>query len=245
MNDRIYEISRSGLSDADDRMKQLMNDVVNARTPGFKKSESVTRSFPLELKDAQNRLLGGEAPRSEGTFYSHIQGALVPTKQPWDLAIGSQGFFVLQGPQGLIYTRDGRFKITPDGNVVSMANNYPLLGTYGQIVVDPMKKNEVSEQGEVRCEGEIINKIRIVNFENIQQLQSYNGVLFYSSEPVGEIDVVDPRIVTGYIEAANANIAEEMMDMYALRQHYNFNVKVIEARNQMLNRAQEMSRSNQ
>lgn len=245
MNDRIYEISRSGLTDADDRMKQLMNDVVNARTPGFKKSESVTRSFALELEEANHRLKGGEVPRSEGTFFSHIQGALVPTKQPWDLTIGSDGFFVLQGPQGLIYTRDGRFRVLSDGSIVSVGGNYPLLGSYGPVVIDPKKPCEISGIGEVRSGDEIVNKIRISNFENVNLLKSYNGVLFYNPSLVGETEVADPKIVRGYLEAANANIAEEMMNMYSLRQQYNFNAKVIEIRNQMLSRAQEMSRVNQ
>ncbi len=240
MNDRIYEISRSGLTDADDRMKQLMNDVVNARTPGFKKSESVTRSFALELEESQRRLRGGEVPRSEGTFFSHIQGALVPTKQPWDLTIGNDGFFVLQGPQGLIYTRDGRFKVLSDGSVVSSTNNYPLLGSYGPVVVDPQKTSEITGIGEVRSGDEIVNKIRVVNFENAQLLKSYNGVLFYNPSLAGETEVTDPKIVRGYLEASNANIAEEMMNMYSLRQQYNFNAKVIEIRNQMLSRAQEL-----
>ena len=49
------------------------------------------------------------------------QGALAPTGNPLDLAIEGEGFFQVQTPNGLRYTRDGSFHRAPGGFLVTVA----------------------------------------------------------------------------------------------------------------------------
>ncbi|MGB9613799.1 MAG: hypothetical protein ACPL4K_06495, partial [Candidatus Margulisiibacteriota bacterium] len=76
MTDRILEIGQSGLESTDQRVRKLMDNLVNAEVPGYKKSEAVVRGFPLELEAATQRL-SAVKPQVEGSFYSNIQGALI------------------------------------------------------------------------------------------------------------------------------------------------------------------------
>ena len=79
MSDRILDIGSSGIEAADERVKALMNNMVNAETPGFKASDVSVRAFPLELEAATQRLNQNSVmePVVEGVFYNHAPGALM------------------------------------------------------------------------------------------------------------------------------------------------------------------------
>ena len=112
MTDRILEIGEAGLETTDEKVKKLMDNMVGAQVPGYRKSDVVVRSFPLELQSAQQRLSSSASkPMVEGTFYNNIHGALIKTDNQLDLALGSDGFFVVSGSWGEGYTRDGRFHL--------------------------------------------------------------------------------------------------------------------------------------
>ena len=49
------------------------------------------------------------------------QGALEQTGNPLDLAIEGHGFFMVQTPNGVRYTRDGSFHRAPNGQLVTRA----------------------------------------------------------------------------------------------------------------------------
>ena len=103
MTDKIFEIGDSGIEAAEERAKSLMNNMVNAETPGYRKSDVTVKAFPLELEAAEARQkgkIGPMAPKVEGAYYSHAPGALVRTGNDTDLAIGGDGFFVIEGPFG-------------------------------------------------------------------------------------------------------------------------------------------------
>ena len=65
------------------------------------------------------------------------QGALEQTGNPLDLAIEGEGFFQVQTPQGLRYTRDGSFHRTPAGQLVTEAGDAVLSATGQTIALPP------------------------------------------------------------------------------------------------------------
>ena len=167
MTDPILKIGQSGLETTDERVKSLVNKMVNAETPGFKGSDVVIRSFPLELEAAQKKI-SAEQPQVEGTFYSQLKGSLVRTGGVTDFALGSDGFFVLSCPWGEGYTRDGRFTVDNEGKLVSTAGNFPLLGQNGPIIIPPGSAIELSQTGEIRVDGTVVDRIRVVILKNFR-----------------------------------------------------------------------------
>jgi len=242
MTDPILKIGQSGLETTDERVKSLVNKMVNAETPGFKGSDVVIRSFPLELEAAQKKI-SAEQPQVEGTFYSQLKGSLVRTGGATDFALGSDGFFVLSCPWGDGYTRDGRFTVDNEGKLVSTAGNFSLLGQNGPITVPPGSAIELSQTGEIRVDGTLVDRIRVVNFDNLQNLESVNGSLF--KNPGGDqspIEIDSPKIVQGYIEAANTNAIDQMMELILVNRLYNMDAKIISTRDQSLAKALEMGK---
>jgi flagellar basal body rod protein FlgG len=242
MTDRILDIGSAGLESTDQRVRKLMDNVTYSEVPGYRKSEAVVRGFPMEL-DAATQRLSAMKPQVEGTYYSHLQGALIKTNGKLDLALGSDGYFVIAGPWGEGYTRDGRFRLDKDGRLLTVAGSYPVMGAGGQIVLPPGADVSVSQNGMIEVDGEEVDQVRVVKPEVRDNLESLNGSIFKmggSFTPMQEIE--NPRIIQGYIEASNVNIVDQMMEMIYLERVYNVNTKIVQSRDAGLARAIELGR---
>jgi len=245
MTDRIFEIGEAGLQSSDQRVRKLMDNMVNSEVPGYKKSEAVVRGFPLELEAASQRI-SAMKPQIESSFYNNIQGALIKTGGTLDLALGSDGYFVLAGPWGEGYTRDGRFRLDKEGRLLSVAGNFPVMGQSGPIVVTPGSEVEFSQNGEVKVDGVTVDIIRVVNPERKESLETLNGSVFRLKDAYAALqEVENPRVIQGYIEASNVNIVDQMMEMIYLERIYSLNSKLIQTRDAELARAMELGRPTQ
>lgn len=236
MGDKILEVGGAGIEGADAKVKALMNNMVNSETPGYRKSDVVIKSFPTYLDEAQ-RMSSTQIPQIQGTYYNQTPGTLLRTGNKTDLAIGGEGFFEVETPQGEGYTRDGRFTLNRDGRLVTAAGNFPVMGMSGPIMVNPGDVVEFSGDGKMRVNGAEVNTIKVVNFEDPAALTSINGSVFKAGErAVMEINQA-PRIVSGYVEASNVNIMEEMMNLIYLSRVYGIDSKIVSNRDNMMSKA--------
>jgi len=83
----------------------IANNLANANTTGFK------RDFA--------HIFQGETEFETGTIVDVSPGDLVFTGNDLDAAINGPGFFVLQTPNGVRYTRNGSFSVTANGELVT------------------------------------------------------------------------------------------------------------------------------
>ncbi|MFH1429080.1 MAG: hypothetical protein ABIH39_04975, partial [Candidatus Margulisiibacteriota bacterium] len=143
-----------------------MENVVNLKTTGYKELKSIT-------------VLDDDANRKTIFYRNYSDGPMLHTKQKLDFAIEGSGFFVLQTPMGNAYTRDGRFIIDREGNLLSRANLYPVLGESGPIAV-PNTEMTINQSGELYKDDERVGRFLIVGIINIKDLTSVNGVLFFA-----------------------------------------------------------------
>ena len=254
MVDEIFRIASDALSAVDDQTKLMFDRVANTNTPGYKKSQAVVTSNPI-FESALQRAIGMAENRSETPIISKIyndysQGAYQKTGSPTHVAIGDdKGFFVLQGPQGEVFTRDGRFWVDPNGRMLSVSGNLPVIGHNGPIVVLPGAKIGIEANGVIKVDNNESDRIFIAQFETAdrQQLQSINNVMFRvpNNAAFSYLEDANPRLLQGFVESSNAGMIEETMNMVKLSRIQGLDAKLVQNRDAMMSKALEMGRPTQ
>jgi flagellar basal-body rod protein FlgF len=127
-------IAASGMLAEQVRQEQLSNDLANASTPGYKPDGSPQHSFgDVLLSNTQGGPSIGSVDEGVAlgkTYTDMTPGLVQETGEPLDFAIQGQGFFAVQTPQGVRYTRDGQFTASAQG-VLSDASGNPVLDQKG------------------------------------------------------------------------------------------------------------------
>ncbi len=122
------------------------DNISNVNTIGYKNSNpEFSTIFSTTLDDAYSKPTMsdiGLGSRPGGTALDMQQGAFQNTDNVFDLAIGGDGWFGVQGTNNkTYYTRAGNFGIDSDGNLVDDNGNY-LLGTSGENIVPTTLSDE-------------------------------------------------------------------------------------------------------
>ncbi|MGB9613351.1 MAG: flagellar basal body rod C-terminal domain-containing protein, partial [Candidatus Margulisiibacteriota bacterium] len=132
------------------------------------------------------------------------------------------------------------------GRLLSVSGNFPVLGQGGPIVVSPGAIVEFGQNGEVKVDGVVVDRIRVVMPENKEAFEPLSGSIFKKKDPrTVLVEVENPRVIQGYVEASNVNVVDQMMEMIFLERIYNINSKIISTRDANLSRAMELGRPTQ
>jgi flagellar hook protein FlgE len=116
-----FYISLSGLKGAQNDLTTISNNIANANTIGFKKSEAQFSDLFSAYPTRSTELTTGYGTRLTGVVQQFSQGTLEATDRTLDLAIAGEGFFMVRGTDPrdeLSYTRSGSFTVASDGRVV-------------------------------------------------------------------------------------------------------------------------------
>ena len=115
------------------RLNTIANNVANMNTGGFRADEvKFEEILSLAAKENVSFASSGQ------NFISRRTGPMTKTDNPLDVAIQGDGWFAFQGPSGPIYTRDGRFKMNENGDLLTV-DGYQVLDAGGApIALDPM-----------------------------------------------------------------------------------------------------------
>lgn len=134
-------IAAQGMLAEQVRQSQLANNLSNASTPGFKAQTSDQRSFnALLLNNTSTGQPIGSLQTGvtiDRTETDVTPAALHATGRPLDFGIAGQGYFAVNTPQGVRYTRDGQFTSNAQGRLVDAQGNLVLGQGGGPIQVGP------------------------------------------------------------------------------------------------------------
>jgi flagellar basal-body rod protein FlgF len=219
----------------------LAHNVANADTPGFRALRPVFAEYVARQGQVQGPAAGRPVAfvQDRATWRETEQGPLQSTGNPLDLAINGEGFFAVETPRGERFTRAGRFSLGEGGRIVDMEGN-PLLNTDGApIAVAPNDSRiEVLGDGTIRSENGALGRVRIVRFDNVQNLRAEGDRLF---DPAGEeARAVDrPRVVQGSLEGSNVRPIMEMTRLTAELREFQFAAQFAEKEGERLSTAVE------
>jgi len=211
-------ISKAGMCARARHLDVIANNLANINTTGYKKD----KLFYLRMREAQDALndsASNELAKVE-IMTDYSSGELKNTGNPLDLAIVGEGFFVVQTPQGDVYTRDGNFTLDAEGRLTTL-DGYPVLGNGGEIQIVG-NEIRIGEDGSITVDGEIVDKIRVVTFDDLTQLIKIGGNYFSDEQTNGAIEVSPEKIHIrqGYLENSNVNGIQEIVQMIELYRQF-------------------------
>ena len=215
-------IAASGMMAEQVRQDLIANDLANATTPGYKSDRATQRAFEDVL--LQNTQTGqAVGPLGQGVAIDRqatdwAPAALKPTDEPLDFAIQGEGFFTVQGPGGVQYTRNGRFSAGPDGTLVTPTGE-AVLGRGGQ----PLR---IAQNGTVDP-----NQLGVVLLDN--PVKAGEGMV--TGQPAGQAPA--GVVKSGALETSGADPARAMVDMIASMRAFEAGQRVIRTIDDTLQKA--------
>jgi flagellar basal-body rod protein FlgF len=227
-------VAAEGMAARQKAQDVLAMNLANVNTTGFKADRPV---FETALQRTLYRVQGtGATPigtLSAGalltTTYTDLQpGPLMRTGNPLDVAIEGEGYFAVQTPAGIRYTRNGAFSLNAEGILITR-EGFPVLGTQGVIRLPRSATLEIGEDGSLRIDGKVVDRLQIVQGT---MRKDTNGWLVGNATPVAT-----PRLITGMLEGANVNIVREMVEMIEYLRAYETHQRAIQAQDETLGRA--------
>jgi flagellar basal-body rod protein FlgF len=205
------------------------NNLANAGTTGFKRDHMFTEA----LTAAQQGTESSDPLAIQSRQYTEFaQGPFSPTGDSLDFAIQSQGFFVLSDGQQDLYTRAGHFERTSEGTLVDNMGR-AVQGEGGTITL-PAGLVTVASDGRISVNGAVVDRLRVVNFDDPQSLKKTTGAAFTKSGSASETPVEAPIIRQGFLEASNVDTVKEMVDMISTARNYEINSKLLMAQDDTL-----------
>jgi flagellar basal-body rod protein FlgF len=215
----------------------VANNIANASTGGYKADSEFYTVFSSAAANEDAIDAPSTAPMIQRQWTDFSQGLLQPTNNPLDLGLSGKGFFVVQGPSGPLYTRNGSFHAATDGTLVT-ADGHPLLGQSGQpITTDSKQPVEITQDGSVRQNGQQLAQIKLVDFRDPRVLakQANNYFLNTSSEdPTASTGV---QVYQGKIESSNVSAAQGAVRLVGVMRQFEMMQKAITVASDMSNKA--------
>lgn len=223
------------------RTDATANNLANANTAGYKKDVAVNSEFGEMLLYRVND--GNDTPAigglGRGTQIDEVstiqtQGTTRQTGNDFDLAIEGSGFFAVETPAGVRYTRNGTFAKNIVGDLVTQDGNR-VLGQNGPIRINGNKMT-VSETGQILVDDIPADQLQIVGFADEQQLTK-EGSSLYAAAPDIQQQPATGLVLQGYLEGANVNVVSEMVNLINSYRTYEANAKTVQSQDQILDKA--------
>lgn len=218
-------IAASGMVSEMARQDQIANDLANAATPGYKADRSAQHAFgELLVTDRPTQLVVGSVNMATRVDRQETDLSSQPvrdTGEPLDMAIVGEGFFAIQTPDGVRYTRNGSFTLAANGTLVDQLGNQVLNRNGGPITANP--------DGSVNADTVGVSLVPDAR-------KAGNG--YFTGNETGQAPE-PPR--TGALEASSVDAARTMVDMLASLRAFEAGQKAITTIDSSLERANQLS----
>lgn len=211
------------------RLETISQNISNMQTPAYKRLALEALNFEEQLQPEKELVR-----QHMRTLPIETQGVFIQTKHPCELALVGEGYFEVQTPKGIFYTRKGDFHVNEHGELATPSGAL-LLGNAGTIPVQD-KEFIIDKSGNIYLENQKIDQLRIVNFDAPEHLNYLGQGLYQSSETAYPIDQ-NTQVLQGHLEQSNVKSIDEMMNMVKTSRHFEASQKVMHIADSMLSAA--------
>ena len=216
MQDSLYVALSSQIA-LEKRLNTIADNVANASTVGF-------RATGVKFED----VVSGTGQKAVSfastgdTFLSGAHGGMRETGSPFDFAVQGDAWFGIQTPAGTVMTRDGRFSMNENGELLSIEGHQVLDAGGAPIQLDPRGgPPKVSADGALRQGDRQVGAIGLFSFDPGVNFTRYGNSGIVPPKPPEPItDRTDVGVAQGFLEDSNVNPIMEMMRLIQVQRAF-------------------------
>lgn len=221
------------------QMEMIANNLANMSTTAYKAEK------PLFTQFLNSTVWGADRPRGDDAI-SYVEdfgvvrnlqiGTITQTDNPLDIAINGNGYYQVETPEGMRYTRSGAFSLSADRQIVTREGHL-LLDDAGQPIEIPQgtRAMTISVDGTVSADNLQIARIVPVDFANERALKKLPSGLYETDQQPTPLERFDLR--QGMIEGSNVQPILEMTNMIEVSRAYQTAQKFVEQEHQRVKNA--------
>lgn len=262
----------SGMIAQQTNVDTISNNLANVNTVGYKTEAAEFKTLLYQTLQAKTTSANGEQKpigaqvglgvRNSAITSNFRDGIIMESDNDFAFALSGKGFFAVQGENNSVYyTRNGNFGIAidqkglsltdSDGRQVLDSNGKPIIFNQNMSATDIT----VDEHGEFfypNAEGKLQSlnvKLGVYQFNNPAGLDKIGSSLFAESPASGPVineekerNITKSKLVRGYLEGSNVQLADEMVNLIVAQRAYEMNSKAIQASDDMLQQANQLRR---
>lgn len=200
----------------EENMNIIANNVANINTPGYRGQNMIFTEYiedPRYMKEDIAMVL------DYGQYQKTDPGSIKVTENPLDVALVGNGFFGIQTPNGVQYTRAGNFTRDAEGTLRT-ATGMAVADNRGGEIVIPTNAKEISidKTGVISTEEGQIAQLMVVEFPNDQQLDPAGNGLYKTD--IAGIPSEKTAVLQGKLEGSNVQAVVEMTRMIQVSREY-------------------------
>lgn len=201
----------------------VAENLAHANVAGYRRRGLSFETFESSLATADvastNDELRGAKP---GLVYDHFDpGPAQATGRALDLLPTGDTWFVLDGPNGPLFTRNGQFQLNERREIIS-ANGLRVRGEGGAITI-PEEATRIGfgNDGSVLADGVQIGRLQLIPIKNPIGMRRVGTTLFEgAATPLGQPEIGSVGVEQGFLEGSNVQVVTEMVNMIAGLRHY-------------------------
>lgn len=255
MQEGIF-IAASGAMKQMRQLNVLSNNLANLNNVGFKRDQLVFEAMippfqdPAGFETARNALLPARLSNLNtayvvvaGFVTDHSQGGLEKTDNVLDLALQGEGFFRVQTPSGIRYTRKGNFQLDSQGFLVTQ-NQFQVLGEKDEPLLIPALGRDITidTEGLVSAGSGLtsvpLGQLKLAAFDDLTALEKQGDGLYKLIDPSQkEQTPKGTTIQQGFLEQSNVKSIEEMTRLIETHRMFEAYQKMIQAIDEVDDRA--------
>ncbi|MEZ5940741.1 MAG: flagellar hook basal-body protein [Planctomycetaceae bacterium] len=211
----IYSAA-NGMDAAQRQQEIIARNLAHAQMPGFRR---LVPYFDSASDDVSASDFAGSKSNNQAIDFT--PGGLMQTGAPLDFAISGDGFFTIEGPNGPLFTRNGVFQISPEGQLVT-TDGLPVAAEQGVITFPQnadLSKLAVGQDGRLSLNNIPLGKLKLVSVANPQNFELVGATLM--ALPDGDsVLPMEGTLLQGVREQSNVHPVQELVTMIAaMRQH--------------------------
>jgi flagellar basal-body rod protein FlgF len=208
-------------------LEMLANNVANASTGGYKSDREFYSLYLAPDVDLETDLVDpATMPVIEQPWTDFSQGVLTATGNPLDLALSGKGFFLVDGPSGPLYTRNGSFRLAKDGRLVTTDGYTVREAAGGNLLFQGSGAIAVSSDGTVSQDGNVIGQIEIRDLPRAGLVKRGSNYFMPADSSVQPM-VADASVTQGNLEASNSGSAESAVRLIGIMRQFEMLQKAV------------------